>query len=224
MKFGEARATRGASSIAAGTISFEFSYESGPALLLNLDSGIMVAAPGALKTLRSAEKRHMCHLTAQGEVVCPGEGDYDIASILQFLSGEFSRRSTPLPSQKLILMAKLICEVLKSPLDDESVGWRASDALESVNQVLAAEPPVMLFFKYNMLPGNILATYFKEQGNYVAFHSVVEQWSDLRSPTKPGKPMPPAPCLPPSTPAPEPSPTGSTPSKPPAVKGRKRSR
>jgi hypothetical protein len=127
----------------------------------------------------------MCHVTETGEVVCPPDKVYDVQSITliseAIAAGFADKGMDPLPTERAKLIAKLVYEVLNSPLDDACVGWRAPDALESVNQVLAESPPVMLLFKYFALPGNVMATYFDKKGDYIALRGVAKGWSDLRS-------------------------------------------
>ena len=131
--------------------------------------------------------RACCHVTPQGEVVCDDIIVRDPVPIAEAIGLALQTKGVDVPREKLLLIARLALEVLASPLDDACIGWRADDAVGSVNQILAQDAPLMLLFKYSTLPANIMATYFDNKGDFIQLQKVLQEWSKTRSACPPAQ-------------------------------------
>ena len=121
---------------------------------------------------------NLCHVNEQGELKCDDRGPvkgphFDaIRAALQGVAG--------ISPTRLDCIVLLINEVLQSPLSDACIGERCDDTVKSVRYILDKTSPIMLLYEYFALPGNILATYYIQKGDYVAAHEAVQRWSKLK--------------------------------------------
>lgn len=122
----------------------------------------------------------VCYVNAQGELQC-GPQPIEIKSGLDSVRTAIMGAGVDIPPNKLDLIMQLINQVLVSPLDDACTLRRTDDTVGSVQQILAAQPPLMLLYRYFALPGNIMATYYLQQHNYVAAYGAVTHWSTLKA-------------------------------------------
>lgn len=121
----------------------------------------------------------VCHVNEQGELICSHEAAIK-GPQAEAIQAAIQNNVSGISPERLDLIVRLANEVLLSPLDDACIGKRSGDAVESIHLVLETEPPVMLLYRYFALPGNILATFYKRRGNFIALHNAIEHWSTLK--------------------------------------------
>ena len=122
----------------------------------------------------------VCYVNEQGEIICgESHSDADVTAYDQ-IRGAIQTQFPNITGERLNLILRLIVEVQNSPLTDSCVGSRSNDTVDSVNVLLADEPPVMLLYRYVGIPGDVMATYYTQQTKYRAAFAVLDRWKTLK--------------------------------------------
>jgi hypothetical protein len=122
----------------------------------------------------------VCYVNEQGEIIC-GEShtDADVTALDQ-IKDAIRGQSPNISDERLDLILRLITEVENSPLTDACIQSRGNDTVDSVNVLLAEEPPVMLLYRYVGIPADVMATYYTQQTKYRAAFAVLDRWKTLK--------------------------------------------
>ena len=123
----------------------------------------------------------LCYVSAGGQIVCDGSTEVDTLSANK-KAALAKLLGTSVGKNQIDLISALIKAVLEADLDDTCIGTRTIDTVQSVQQVLAASPPVMFLYHYNSLPGVVMAQFYMSLGKFKKADALLKMWGT----TKPG--------------------------------------
>ena len=122
----------------------------------------------------------VCYVNEQGEIICgESHNDVDLTAFDQ-IRAAIHTQWPDLSDERLDLILRLIAEVRNSPLTNACIQSRSNDTVDSVNVLLAEEPPVMLLYRYVGIPADVMATYYTQQTKYRAAFAVLDRWKTLK--------------------------------------------
>lgn len=123
-----------------------------------------------------ARASQVCYVNAQGELKC--------GSTIAAYDSRYENALKPdiesipgIGPNRVALLLQIIDKVMKSPLDDSCIGNRLHDTVDSVVDVLATESPIMLLYRYNTLPGNIMGAYYVQQDDFEAARDALDHYA-----------------------------------------------
>lgn len=119
----------------------------------------------------------VCYVDAFGNIIC---GTFTATSIDADTRSAVDSAFPTLGDARANLIAALVKEVQNAGVGDGCITLRTDDIVQSVRILLQSQTPVMLLYRYVPLPGNVMATYFVQQGRYVEAGVAQQDWSTLK--------------------------------------------
>ncbi|CAN5271477.1 hypothetical protein BH09GEM1_BH09GEM1_32740 [soil metagenome] len=120
----------------------------------------------------------VCYVNAQGEFICDvSVALYDAREEAPLRAAIESYVGSPVSLERYQLIARLAMQVVTAPISDACVATRADDAVGSMKVVLGATPPVMLLYRYDSLPGDILSAYYMQEHKVMNAYDAQAHWS-----------------------------------------------
>lgn len=123
----------------------------------------------------------VCYVNAQGELKCGvSVALYDVRGEASLKAAIESYIGSPVSLERYKLIARLAKEVMTAPISDACVATRADDAVGSIQVVLGATPPVMLLYRYDSLPGDIMSAYYMQEHEIKSAYDAQNYWSSTK--------------------------------------------
>ena len=119
----------------------------------------------------------VCYVNEQGELKCGSTAPPYRSLYESDIKPAIQTAQPGISPQRLSLIMRLIEQVMQSPLDDACIDTRSDDTVGSVQDVLATTAPLMLLYRYYSLPGDILAAYYVQQGDYDQARGALDHWA-----------------------------------------------